>query len=85
MASTAIGLQRLTARLWAGAAALLRRIPEHRQLIASLLFYDLIGFTTTDDRNAFLSCLAGEFPLEMLPNSISIKLKLSSPIGPSSV
>ena len=37
-------------------AALLRRIPEHRQLIASLLFYDLIGFTTTDDRNAFLSC-----------------------------
>ncbi|RTF93400.1 hypothetical protein D9B71_18735 [Serratia marcescens] len=49
-------------------AALLRRIPEHRQLIASLLFYDLIGFTTTDDRNAFLSCLAGEFPLEMLPD-----------------
>lgn len=49
-------------------AALLRRIPEHRQLIASLLFYDLIGFTTTDDRNAFLSCLAAEFPLEMLPD-----------------
>ena len=49
-------------------AALLRRIPEHRQLIASLLFYDLIGFTTTDDRNAFLSCTAAEFPLEMLPD-----------------
>ncbi len=39
-------------------AALLRRIPEHRQLIASLLFYDLIGFTTPR-RSQRLSQLPG--------------------------
>ncbi|AEF43675.1 trehalose-6-phosphate synthase [Serratia plymuthica] len=49
-------------------AALLRQIPEHRGLIESLFFYDLIGFQTLDDRNNFLSYLANEYPLEMLPD-----------------
>ncbi|VVA47732.1 Alpha,alpha-trehalose-phosphate synthase [UDP-forming] [Serratia ficaria] len=49
-------------------AALLKRIPEHHGLIASLFYYDLLGFPSIDDRNNFLNYLAGEYPLEMLPD-----------------
>lgn len=48
---------------------LLKNIPQHRELVASLLYYDLIGFRSLSDANNFHNYLANEYQVEPLPDN----------------
>ncbi|MGY4403877.1 alpha,alpha-trehalose-phosphate synthase (UDP-forming) [Bradyrhizobium sp. USDA 3315] len=43
---------------------MLERVPDHRELMKSMLKYDLIGFQTNRDLNNFAACLRTHFGLE---------------------
>ncbi|MFA1239180.1 trehalose-6-phosphate synthase [Serratia odorifera] len=48
---------------------LLKTIPQHRELMASLFYYDLIGFRSLADVNNFHHYLATEYAVERLPDN----------------
>ncbi|WP_342723582.1 trehalose-6-phosphate synthase [Bradyrhizobium sp. B097] len=43
---------------------MIERVPNHRELMKSMLEYDLLGFQTTRDLNNFLACLHSHFGLK---------------------
>ncbi|UGY25043.1 MULTISPECIES: alpha,alpha-trehalose-phosphate synthase (UDP-forming) [Bradyrhizobium] len=43
---------------------MIERVPHHRELMTSMLKYDLLGFQTNRDLNNFLACLQTHFGLE---------------------
>ncbi|MCP3415697.1 trehalose-6-phosphate synthase [Bradyrhizobium brasilense] len=43
---------------------MIERVPNHRELMKSMLKYDLIGFQTNRDLNNFMACLRSHFGLE---------------------
>ncbi|MCV3243433.1 trehalose 6-phosphate synthase [Mesorhizobium robiniae] len=43
---------------------LIERVPNHRELMKSMLEYDLLGFQTNWDRNNFLACVHSHLGLE---------------------
>ncbi|RXG86906.1 trehalose-6-phosphate synthase [Bradyrhizobium zhanjiangense] len=43
---------------------MIERVPNHRELMKSMLKYDLLGFQTNRDLNNFLTCLRTHFGLE---------------------
>lgn len=52
---------------------MIERVPNHRELMKSMLEYDLLGFQTSRDLNNFLACLRTYFGLESKDGVVTTK------------
>ncbi len=51
-------------------STMMKTIPEHKWLVESLFFYDLIGFQSAEDLNNFIHYLSVEYRIERLSSNL---------------